>query len=93
MGIVDVDVGSLADSIMGGLDSLFTSDEERMAYRDKIEARLHDRLTMQAKTNQEEAKTSFSICFRLASFYRLGLWCRYWVSICNATYYDLVYGC
>jgi hypothetical protein len=56
MGVVDVDIGGLADSIIGGFDSLFTSDEERLAFEDKIEQRLHGRLEMQAKTNQQEAK-------------------------------------
>ena len=56
MGVVDIDVGSVVKGLFSGLDGLFTSDEERLKYQDKIEQRLHDRLSGQVQTNIQEAK-------------------------------------
>ena len=56
MGAVDIDVGSAVKGLFEGFDSLFTSDEERGQLQLAVEQLVHDRLNMQAKTNQEEAK-------------------------------------
>ena len=57
-GIVNFDVGSLADSVMGGLDSLFTSDDERAAAALKIQALMAQPHMMQAQANIESAKNT-----------------------------------
>ena len=57
-GIVNFDVGSLADSVMGGLDSLFTSDDERAAAALKIQALMAQPHMMQAQANIEAAKNT-----------------------------------
>jgi len=54
--LVNIDVGSIASSIMDGLDKLFTSDEERLKYANMIEQRLHERLTAQTDINLKEAE-------------------------------------
>ena len=55
MGVVDVDIGGLADSIMGGFDSLFTSDEEREAKRIELVALRQKPAEGQVETNKIEA--------------------------------------
>jgi len=55
-GNLEIDVGGVVEGLFSGFDSLFTSDEERLAFEDKIAQRLHGRLEMQAKTNQKEAE-------------------------------------
>jgi hypothetical protein len=57
-GIVNFDVGSLADSVMGGLDGLFTSDDERAAAALKIQALMAQPHMMQAQANIESAKNT-----------------------------------
>ena len=57
-GLVNFDVGSLADSVMGGLDGLFTSDEEREAAALKIQALMMQPHMMQAQANIEAAKNT-----------------------------------
>ena len=57
-GVVNFDVGSLADSVMGGLDSLFTSDDERAAAALKIQALMAQPHMMQAQANIEAAKNT-----------------------------------
>ena len=57
-GIVNFDVGSLADSVMGGLDGLFTSDDERAAAALKIQALMAQPHMMQAQANIEAAKST-----------------------------------
>ena len=57
-GIVNFDVGSLADSVMGGLDGLFTSDDEREAAALKIQALMAQPHMMQAQANIEAAKNT-----------------------------------
>ena len=57
-GIVNFDVGSLADSVMGGLDGLFTSDDERAAAALKIQALMAQPHMMQAQANIEAAKNT-----------------------------------
>jgi hypothetical protein len=56
--LVNVDVGGIVEDIASAADELFTSDEERLAFKDKIEERLHNRLVIQADINKEEAKHS-----------------------------------
>jgi len=57
-GLVNFDVGSLADSVMGGLDGLFTSDEEREAAALKIQTLMMQPHMMQAQANIEAAKNT-----------------------------------
>ena len=57
-GIVNFDVGSLADSVMDGLDGLFTSDAERAAAALKIKALMAQPHMMQAQANIEAAKNT-----------------------------------
>ena len=57
-GLVNFDVGSLADSVMGGLDGLFTSDEEREAAALKIQTLMAQPHMMQAQANIEAAKNT-----------------------------------
>ncbi|MGK0419175.1 MAG: hypothetical protein ACJARV_000056 [Candidatus Pseudothioglobus sp.] len=57
-GIVNFDVGSLADSVMGGLDGLFTSDDEKAAAALKIQALMAQPHMMQAQANIEAAKNT-----------------------------------
>ena len=57
-GLVNFDVGSLADSVMGGLDGLFTSDAERAAAALKIKALMAQPHMMQAQANIEAAKNT-----------------------------------
>lgn len=54
--LVNVDVGSIAGSLMTGLDSLFTSDEERAKAELVITRELNQPHILQAITNIEEAK-------------------------------------
>ena len=51
-----IGAGTIVESIMGGLDSLFTSDEERAAAELKLVALLAQPHMLQAMTNIEEAK-------------------------------------
>jgi|TARA_B110000483_G_scaffold163878_1_gene194087 hypothetical protein len=57
-GLVNFDVGSLADSVMDGLDGLFTSDAERAAAALKIKALMAQPHMMQAQANIEAAKNT-----------------------------------
>jgi hypothetical protein len=57
-GLVNFDVGSLASSVMDGLDGLFTSDEEREAAALKIKALMMQPHMMQAQANIEAAKNT-----------------------------------
>ena len=57
-GIVNFDVGSLAGSVMDGLDGLFTSDEEREAAALKIQTLMAQPHMMQAQANIEAAKNT-----------------------------------
>ena len=57
-GIINFDVGSLAGSVMDGLDGLFTSDEERAAAALKIQALMAQPHMMQAQANIESAKST-----------------------------------
>lgn len=57
-GIVNFDVGSLAGSVMDGLDGLFTSDEERAAAALKIQSLMAQPHMMQAQANIEAAKNT-----------------------------------
>ena len=57
-GLVNFDVGSLASSVMDGLDGLFTSDEEREAAALKIKALMMQPHMMQAQANIEPAKNT-----------------------------------
>lgn len=57
-GIVNFDVGSLAGSVMDGLDGLFTSDEERAAAALKIQTLMAQPHMMQAQANIEAAKNT-----------------------------------
>ena len=58
-GIVNFDVGSLADSVMSGLDGLFTSDDERSAAALKIQTLMAQPHMMQAQANIESATNQF----------------------------------
>lgn len=49
-------VKGLAEGIMGGLDALFTSDEERMKAQVELEKVLQQPHVLQAMANIEEAK-------------------------------------
>jgi len=49
-------LGNVAKEVAGGLDSLFTSDEERMEGKAKIEAIMQQPHVLQAMANIEEAK-------------------------------------
>ena len=53
---VDVGVGDVAKAVMGGLDDLFTSDEERAKAELKIVEELNKPHIMQAMINLQEAK-------------------------------------
>lgn len=55
-GLVNIDAGSVAKEVMGGLDALFTSDEERAAARLAAEKVAQHPHILQALTNLEEAK-------------------------------------
>jgi hypothetical protein len=57
-GLVNFDVGSLAGSVMDGLDGLFTSDEERAAAALKIQTLMAQPHMMQAQANIEAAKNT-----------------------------------
>lgn len=57
-GLVNFDVGSLAGSVMDGLDGLFTSDEERQAAALKIQTLMAQPHMMQAQANIEAAKNT-----------------------------------
>ena len=57
-GLVNFDVGSLAGSVMDGLDGLFTSDEEREAAALKIQTLMATPHMMQAQANIEAAKST-----------------------------------
>lgn len=57
-GLVNFDVGSLASSVMDGLDGLFTSDDERAAAALKIQALMAQPHMMQAQANIEAAKNT-----------------------------------
>jgi hypothetical protein len=57
-GLVNFDVGSLAGSVMDGLDGLFTSDEEREAAALKIQTLMMQPHMMQAQANIESAKNT-----------------------------------
>ena len=57
-GIINFDVGSLAGSVMDGLDGLFTSDEERAAAALKIQTLMAQPHMMQAQANIEAAKNT-----------------------------------
>lgn len=54
-GNIEFDIGGIVSGLFSGFDGLFTSDEERLAAEFKLEGLLHDRLKMQALTNQIEA--------------------------------------
>lgn len=58
MGIVKVDASGLAKEVMGGLDALFTSDEEKAAARLKIDELLQQPNILQAMANIESAKST-----------------------------------
>jgi len=58
MSVVNVDVGGLASAVIGGLDSLFTSDEERADATLKVEALLQQPHILQAMANIEAAKNT-----------------------------------
>jgi hypothetical protein len=49
-------IGAIADSVMSGLDALFTSDEERAEAKLKLTTELQKPHILQALTNIEEAK-------------------------------------
>ncbi|WP_163834656.1 hypothetical protein [Spartinivicinus ruber] len=49
-------IDTVASEIMGGLDSLFTSDEERLAAKQKLQETLTQPHLLQALTNLEEDK-------------------------------------
>ena len=51
-----VDIGSAAKAIMGGLDSLFTSDEERAAGELKVQQLFMQPHVLQAMANLKEAE-------------------------------------
>ena len=57
-GIINFDVGSLGEAVMGGLDDLFTSDEEREAAKLKMMALMAQPHLMQAAANIESAKST-----------------------------------
>ena len=57
-GIVNFDVGSLGEAVMGGLDDLFTSDQEREAAKLKMMALMAQPHLMQAAANIESAKST-----------------------------------
>lgn len=57
-GIIEFDVGSLGEAVMGGLDDLFTSDEEREAAKLKMMALMAQPHLMQAAANIESAKST-----------------------------------
>lgn len=57
-GFVNFDVGSLAGSVMEGLDGLFTSDDERAAAALKIQTLMATPHMMQAQANIESAKNT-----------------------------------
>jgi len=54
--VINVDAGGLAREIASGLDSLFTSDEERAAARLAAQKTAQHPHILQAMTNMEEAK-------------------------------------
>lgn len=54
--IASLGIGSIVDSIFKGIDSLFTSDEEREAARLKVLQELQKPHIMQAMTNLKEAE-------------------------------------
>ena len=57
-GIINFDVGSLGEAVMGGLDDLFTSDQEREAAKLKMMALMAQPHLMQAAANIESAKST-----------------------------------
>ena len=56
MAAVNVDVGGVVDGLFKGLDSLFTSDEEREKARLAMQIELQKPHTMQALANIHEAQ-------------------------------------
>ena len=58
MSIPIVGVDAIAEAVFGGLDELFTSDEERAKAKLALTAELQKPHIMQAMTNLEEAKHS-----------------------------------
>lgn len=56
VGVVDLNVGGIAKAIFDGVDSLFTSDEERAKAKLAIEQALQKPHILQAMTNLEAAK-------------------------------------
>lgn len=54
--VVNVDVGGVVDGVMAGLDSLFTSDDERDANRLRIQQELQKPHMQQALITLQEAK-------------------------------------
>ncbi|WP_163834668.1 3TM-type holin [Spartinivicinus ruber] len=51
-----ISLDNIANTILSGLDSLFTSDEERLAAKQKLQETLNQPHLLQALTNLEEAK-------------------------------------
>jgi hypothetical protein len=58
MSVVNVDVGGIAKEVMGGLDGLFTSDEERAEADLKVRTMLQQPHVLQAMANIESAKNT-----------------------------------
>jgi len=58
MGVVDIDGAGIAREIMGGLDSLFTSDEERAQANLKVMEVMGQPHILQAIANVESAKNT-----------------------------------
>lgn len=56
MSIVNVDVGGVVDGLFKGIDSLFTSDEERESARLKMQIELQKPHMMQAMATIHEAQ-------------------------------------
>lgn len=56
--LVEVDVGGVVDGLMGGLDDLFTSDEERLRARARMQEVLQQPANLQAKITLQEAKST-----------------------------------
>jgi len=56
MSVVNVDVGGVVDGVFKGLDSLFTSDDERETARLKMQVELQKPHMMQAIANIHEAQ-------------------------------------
>ena len=56
--LVSIDAGSLAGSVVDGIDSLFTSDEEREAAKLKLSEVMQQPHILQAMANIESAKNT-----------------------------------